>query len=120
MTGSRLILGFAACCLAALFASSCATVGRPFETQPVSQITIGQTTQSDVLQMFGAPWRTGLEDGKTTWTYGHYRYSLFAREKTRDLVVRFDDRGVVASYTFSSTEPEDLRPGAQAAPSTAR
>lgn len=120
MIGSRTSSAFAACCLAVLAGSGCATVGRPFETQPVSRIAIGATTQSDVLQMFGAPWRTGLEDGKTTWTYGHYRYSLFAREKTRDLVVRFDDRGVVTSYTFSSTEPEDLQPGAQAAPSTSR
>jgi hypothetical protein len=67
-----------------------------------------------VLRLFGAPWRTGLEDGQQTWTYGHYKYSLFSREKTRDLVVRFDEKNVVVSYTFNSTEPDDLQPAAPA------
>jgi outer membrane protein assembly factor BamE (lipoprotein component of BamABCDE complex) len=104
----------AVCLLALLAASGCATIGRPFATHEVSQVRLGQTTQSDVLRLFGAPWRTGLEDGQQTWTYGHYKYSLFSREKTCDLVVRFDERNVVVSYTFNSTEPDDLQPQAPA------
>jgi hypothetical protein len=48
-----------------------------------------------------------MEDGQPTWTYGHYRYTLLGDTRTRDLVVRFDPRGVVQSYTFSSTDPKD-------------
>ena len=56
--------------------------------------------------MFGQPWRTGIEDGLQTWSYGFYRYGV-SDTKTRDLVVRFATDGTVASYTFNSSYPED-------------
>jgi hypothetical protein len=106
----RLIRGSrsAALALAAALAvtAGCARIGREFPVEPVSRLEIGVTTISDVERMFGPPWRTGLDSGRKTWTYGRYRYSLFGRAKTRDLVVRFEN-GVVHSYTFNSTEPED-------------
>ena len=71
-----------------------------------TDIKIGQTTQSEIGKMFGPPWRTGMDDGDRTWTYGHYRYSLFGSTKTEDLVIRFDADDVVSSYTFNTTDPE--------------
>lgn len=85
----------------------CLSVGHEFPVDPVRRIEMGETTREDVREWFGEPWRTGVDDGRPTWTYGHYRYSLFSDARTRDLVVRFDDRGRVASYTFNSTYPED-------------
>ena len=90
--------------LAALVAG-CFSVGTPFDSQRVSQITIGTTTRDQVRSQFGAPWRTGLEDGDQTWTYGRYVYSLLAPARTADLKIRFDHNGVVSSYTFSETNP---------------
>ena len=90
-----------------LAAIGCATVGHEFPVDPVSQITIGETTRAEIEEQFGPPWRVGIEDGMRTWTYGHYRYKLFGEAKTRDLVLRFDDRGVVTSYTYNSTDLED-------------
>lgn len=84
------------------FAGCAAYVGRPFPVAAVKQIEIGKTTREDIRRQFGQPWRTGIEDGRKTWTYGQYSRTL-----TRDLVVRFDDRGVVVSYSFSSSAPED-------------
>ncbi|MEJ2471434.1 MAG: outer membrane protein assembly factor BamE [Desulfuromonadales bacterium] len=78
------------------------SVGRPFPVQQVRQIEIGVTTQAEVRQMFGTPWRTGIDDGDRTWTYGEY-----SMQKTRDLKIRFDDKDVVKSYSFSSSYPED-------------
>ena len=78
------------------------TMGRPFPVKQVRQIEIDKTTQAEIRQMFGDPWRTGLEDGKRTWTYGEYSMNI-----TRDLVIRFDDQNVVKSYSFSSSVPED-------------
>jgi hypothetical protein len=78
------------------------SMGRPFPVQKVRQIELNKTTQAEIRQMFGDPWRTGLEDGKRTWTYGEYSTSF-----TRDLKILFDDRGVVKSYSFSSSLPED-------------
>ena len=47
-----------------------------------------------------------LMHGDRSWTYARYRYSAFGPAQTRDLVVRFGG-GVVASYSFNSTHPED-------------
>ena len=96
------VLGLGVCALAL---SACLTVGREFPTDDVGQIQIGQTTRDEVHRMFGEPWRTGLEDGRRTWTYGHYKYKLFGTTETRDLVVRFDAKGVVVSYTFNAAPP---------------
>ena len=88
----------------------CFTAGQAFPVDPVSRIEIGATTKQDVLETFGAPWRTGLEDGQETWTWGDYRYRwLIGTTRTRDLVVRFDERDVVVSYSFNSSFPEDRR-----------
>jgi len=87
--------------------AGCMTIGRDFPTQHVSQLEIGTTTRAQVRELFGTPWRTGVEDGQPTWTYGHYRYALLGTTRTRDLVVRFDAADVVASYTFNSTDPKD-------------
>lgn len=78
------------------------SMGRPFPVKQVRQIEIDKTTRAEIRQMFGDPWRTGLENGKRTWTYGEYSMKI-----TRDLVIRFDDQNVVESYSFSSSVPED-------------
>jgi len=93
--------------VAAGAATDCATIGRDFPVSPVHQIVIGQTTQDEIQRQFGQPWRTGIEDGKTTWTYGYYKYPVFGTKRSRDLVVRFDDRKVVSSYSFNTTDPQE-------------
>ena len=90
---------------AALGLAGCLTVGREFPTSEIGHLQIGKTTRDDVQRMFGEPWRSGIEDGRRTWTYGHYRYKLFGTTETRDLVVRFDPNGVVASYTYNEAPP---------------
>jgi len=88
----------------ALLIGACATVGHDFAVERVSEIRLHQTTQDEVRSMFGEPWRTGLDDGQVTWTYGKYRYALFSQASTTDLVLRFDAEGKVVSYTFNTTE----------------
>lgn len=95
--------------LMALFISGgllagCATVGQDFATHNVEEIKIGETTRDDIQEMFGDPWRTGVEDGKRTWSYGKYRYSLFDDAETTDLVVRFNEDGTVSSYVYNTTQ----------------
>lgn len=93
----------------ALALAGCLAVGRTFPLESVAEIRLGETTREEVRSTFGEPWRTGLEDGLQTWTYGHYRLALFGGVRSRDLVVRFDAQGLVASYTFNVSPPE---PGA--------
>ena len=101
---TRMIRYLMAVALTTLTLAGCATVGEDFPKQKVAQIHIGETNREAIESMFGEPWRTGLEDGKRTWTYGRYRWSLFSEAQTTDLVVRFDDNGTVSSYVFNTTE----------------
>ena len=86
-------------------AVGCATVGRDFPSEKVVDITKGRTTKSELLALFGRPYRRGIEDGDSTWTYVHYKIRLIGGQtQTRDLYIRFDgDR--VSSYTYNSDVP---------------
>ena len=95
------------CCsviLMLLFLSGCASIGHEFPASQVSSIRIGETTQNDIYTTFGAPWRTGIENGMKTWTYGDYHYSLFSEGSTEDLVIKFDRNARVASYVFNTSK----------------
>ena len=98
----RIVLGLllSAC----LSLGGCATIGHEFPAGQVSTIRIGQTTQNEIQATFGMPWRTGIDSGMRTWTYGHYRYSLFSEGSTEDLVIKFDANGIVSSYVFNTTK----------------
>lgn len=93
--------------LIVLAISACATIGHEFPVERVADIRLQQTTQDEIRTMFGEPWRVGIEDGQPTWTYAKYRYKLFGQPSTQDLVVRFDARGTVVSYTFNTTEHDE-------------
>lgn len=87
-----------------LLAAGCATVGKDFPSTAAAHIVINKTTQTEVLSMLGEPWRTGLEDGLRTWTYGYYKYRLFGPTDTKDLVITFNADNTVNAYTFNTTE----------------
>ena len=78
-------------------------VGYDFPADQVKNIQIGKTTKDEIRTAFGEPWRTGLENGLETWTYGKYKYRGFTETEAKDLVVRFTAKGIVESYTFSTT-----------------
>lgn len=84
-------------------------MGHDFPVSYVSSIEKGTTTQAQVKDRFGDPWRVGVEDGQTTWTYGKYKYRLFGQPSTTDLVIRFNSTGVVSSYSFSTTEYDEAK-----------
>jgi len=90
-----------------LIGPGCATVGHSFPPEEVQQIQLGQTTKGELLGMFGLPYRRGVEDGDSTWTYLHYKYRLFGEHlKTRDLYIRLDESGRVRSYSYNSNMDE--------------
>lgn len=89
--------------LLAAAALSCATIGHRFPPENVALIRNGETTKSQLLGQFGLPYRRGIEDGDSTWTYVYYKFRLFGENlRTRDLYLRFGPDGVVRSYTYNS------------------
>jgi hypothetical protein len=107
MQGARGVVAVVISLVFCTTSAACVSVGKPFPVEQVPNIQIGRNTPSDIERMFGPPWRTGIEDGQTTWQYGDYKHGLFGATKTRDLVVRFAPNGVVSSYSFNSDQPED-------------
>jgi len=89
----------------ALFLGGCATVGRDFPAARVAEIRRGQTTKGELLSIFGRPYRRGIEDGDSTWTYLNYKIRLIGGQtRTRDLYIRFDEE-TVRSYTYNADVP---------------
>jgi len=87
-----------------MLCSGCVSVGHEFPAGQVQSIRIGETTQNDVFTTFGSPWRTGIESGLKTWTYGNYYVSAFGENQAEDLVIKFDKRGLVSSYNYNTTK----------------
>ncbi len=89
---------------ATLWLAGCVTVGVEFNPDAVEQIKLGATTLEEVRTLLGNPIRTGLEDGKLTWTYLRYRGSLGGKIEGHDLLVRFDAENRVVALNYSSTD----------------
>ncbi len=92
-----------------LLLAACVTIGHNFSVSKVYNIQIGKTTAAEIRDMFGEPWRVGIEDGLPTWMYARYHYSALGETKTKDLTVRFDKNNIVKSYTFNSSDSADIR-----------
>jgi hypothetical protein len=95
--------------ISALFLSGCATMGSSFDFKGPPSIEIGKTTKQQIHASYGDPFRTGYEDGKLKWTYGYYQYRLFGDSETKDLAITFNRNGVVSGYTYSSSNPDEVK-----------
>lgn len=95
--------------LLALALGACAglTLGRDFPSPTRDTIQNGVTAKADLVRLFGEPTQVGLDDGDPTWTWLFVRRTA-DQELTKQLTVRFDPRGVVKSYSFTSNFPEDM------------
>lgn len=108
--------------VAALTLTGCASTGnvamKEQNQQTIEQvITKGQTTKQDIAKHFGLADSVSFTDsGKEIWTYRHSRSKPMARNfipynffslgeniQTKELVILFDDKGVVSNYTFRET-----------------
>ena len=84
---------------------ACGTVGKKFDSSQVKNIKKGVTRQSEILEMFGLPFKEGEQNGQTTWTYQHNFYSAMNDSRYEDLVLLFDKNGVVASWRYTTSAP---------------
>ncbi len=94
--------------LSAILISStfaCGSVGKRFDSTQINSIKEGVTKKSEILNMFGLPFKEGEQNRKTTWTYQHHLYSVFDKGQYRDLVILFDENEIVQSYRFTSSAP---------------
>ena len=94
-------------CLVVLLVG-CVSIGREFPTPTPEMIKNKVTTQAEMLKLFGPPVQAGLEDGDLTWTWLHVRGGAAGETVSKQLHVKFYERGVVKSYSYSSNYPKEL------------
>ena len=92
-----------------LLLTGCVSVGREFPTPTQEMIKNGVTTGVELVQRFGSPTHVGIENGDQTWSWVYVSASGLGQPLSKELRVRFDDRGVVKSYSYSSNLPEDVQ-----------
>ncbi len=95
-------------CLVLLLAG-CISVGREFPAPTPEMIKSGSTTRAGLLKLFGSPTQVGIEDGDPTWTWVQVKAGGFGQPLSRELHVKFDERGIVKTYSYTSNLPEEVQ-----------
>ena len=81
--------------------------GSDFPSPTKDMLVVGKTSKPDLLRFFGEPHQVGLDTGDPTWAWTYAQ--VFAnQELSKQLTVRFDEKGAVKSYSFTSSFPEDM------------
>lgn len=98
---------FHAVCLAVAFLlAGCGSIGKDFDISQVKNISQGTTTKQEIQNMFGEPFRTGIQNGYPVWVYEKSTYNALGKDTTKSLIVEFDENDVVRRYQVLSNEPE--------------
>ena len=87
-----------------LFLSSagCASVGRDFKSEKVKNIKNNVTTQLEIIDWFGVPFKEGTENGYTMWTYQIDKWQALGNVESKGLIILFDDQNKVKAYRYES------------------
>lgn len=95
-------IGFLATGLAA---AGCGTSGKEFNADLFESLRNGHTTQREVESMFGRPFKKGFQNDKKVWVYEYNKYRMFGSDFSKDMVIIFDDSGVVENHQFMESSP---------------
>ena len=82
--------------------NSCASVGKDFDSRKVNNIKNNLTTQLEIIDWFGVPFKEGTENGYVMWTYQIDKWQAMGQSKSKGLVILFDDQNKVKAYRYES------------------
>ena len=80
----------------------CASVGNDFNSEKVKDIENNITTQLDIIDWFGLPFKEGNENGYTMWIYQIDKWKL-GEVESKGLVILFDDKNKVKAYRYDDS-----------------
>ena len=89
-----------------LFLSACGTVGKEFDESLYANIVKGTTTHKDIRTMFGPPFKTGVQNGDSVWTYEYNYVNTFGTDIIKDMIIVFSKNGVVKSHQLMTSSPK--------------
>ncbi|MBT5377405.1 MAG: hypothetical protein HOL15_11370 [Nitrospinaceae bacterium] len=81
----------------------CGTVGKNFDSSKVENIQNNVTTQLDILNWFGVPYKEGKENNHAMWTYQLDTWQAIGDGVSKGLVILFDDNNIVKAYRYESS-----------------
>ncbi len=96
------ILYFSVVMLLLLSFIGCASVGKDFDSKKVKNIKNNVTTQLEIIDWFGVPFKEGTENGYTMWTYQIDKWRALGNMESKGLVILFDEQNKVKAYRYES------------------
>ena len=94
--------------LAIGFFTFCATtykIGKPYSTEHVTKIIIGETSEEDIIGFFGAHWKTGIKNGNVVYSYCYeefvFHHDDYVDKHGNTLIIEFDEERLVKNYYFN-------------------
>ena len=89
-----------------IFLTSCyGTVGKNFDSSELKSIQNNVTSQEEIFERFGAPFKKGIENGQGMWTYQFDKWSAVGSAQSKDLVILFDKENIVKAYRHTTSNP---------------
>ena len=89
------------------FLASCyGTVGKNFDSSELKSIQNNVTSQEEIFERFGPPFKKGIESGQVMWTYQFDKWSAVGPAQSKDLVILFDKENIVKAYRHTTSNPE--------------
>jgi len=85
-----------------LLVAGCGTVGKYFDSSNVEKIQNNVTTQLEIIEWFGVPYKEGTENKHTMWTYQVDTWQAIGEGVSKGLVILFDDKNIVKAYRYES------------------
>ena len=80
----------------------CGTVGKDFDSSKITKIQNNLTTQLQVLDWFGVPYKEGTENRFTMWTYQVDTWQAIGEGQSKGLVILFDEKNIVKAHRYES------------------
>ena len=85
--------------------NACAMVGTDFTTHQIGQLEEGVTTKAEVESILGEPFKEGIQNGQPIWVYEFNYYHFLGDNTSKDLVITFNDQGIVEAYQVMTNRP---------------
>ena len=92
---------FLVICLASCYG----TVGKNFDSSDLKSIQNNVTSQEEIFERLGAPFKKGFENGQTIWTYQFDQWNAVGSAYSKDLVILFDKENIVKAYRYTTSNP---------------
>jgi hypothetical protein len=89
-----------------IFLASCyGTVGKNFDSSELKSIQNNVTSQEEIFERLGAPFKNGIENGQAIWTYQFDQWNALGHSDSKDLVILFDKESIVKAYRYTTSNP---------------